>query len=443
MAASLNVVLEKVRHLEAYAHKPIEDQSIRKLAHELTDRELLFNRFKYLVRAVEEEIQTATSDYETSFSHSKELESAHLRAKHGMARVCHLPVKLFLSRLQQSAVPAAVSITGKLSEMLLEFGALHAGLMVGNIRVEWGADSLINPQWEDPQFVEEDFVAHIHQGGKWAHAASSYNRKVSLADRERRVEDKIELLLESAQKKQQLIVNLVEVIVQYNRTKEYSVLKCNCQHFVADALRALGIESIPKFSGPLNEYLQKLKQYQVDIPEKFTDHATLDAYVKPKLRGDTLSQHDMEYLLIHYYRLHLNSLPEDDDIDEWKCEVRSCQYEFLAEKVDRQAMMCHQFLRQRTCSSVIARAQRPTTLHTVSEAGEPADHAQTGIAHISTTTQRTRMVNGRFSLSSNSLYFAYTLFYCDFLSFIFLVCKWSEKWREECPTFIRYTATQR
>ena len=38
--------------------------------------------------------------------------------------------------------------------MLLEFGALHAGLMVGNIRVEWGADSLIDLQWEDPQFVK-------------------------------------------------------------------------------------------------------------------------------------------------------------------------------------------------------------------------------------------------------------------------------------------------
>ena len=70
MAASSNVVLEKMKRLEAYAHKPIEDQSIRKLAHELTDRELLFNRFEHLVRAVvEEEIQTAISDYETSFSH--------------------------------------------------------------------------------------------------------------------------------------------------------------------------------------------------------------------------------------------------------------------------------------------------------------------------------------------------------------------------------------
>lgn len=190
--------------------------------------------------------------------------------------------------------------------------------------------------------------------------------------------------------------------MRYNCTKQYSVMNCKCQHFVADALHALGIESIPKFSGPLNQYLQKLKQYQVDIPEEFNDHAALDAYVKPKLRDDTLRQHDMEYLL-HYYRLHLNSLSEDDDIDEWECKVHSCQYEFLAERVDRQAMTCHQFLRQHTRSSVTTRAQRPITLHTISEIGKSAHHTQT---NASTTTQPTGMVNRRFSLNSPCTYTA-------------------------------------
>jgi hypothetical protein len=386
-----NVVLEKVKRHEEYARYPEEKQ--RELAHALTDRNLLFNRFEYLLHIAEEEIHAAIVDHETTFTHSLEFQSAHQRAKHGAARACHLPVKLFLSRMQRLDLPsAAVSITSKLSGMLLEFGALHAGLMVGDVRVEWGNDNLIDPQWEDPHFVEEDFVAHVHHDGKWALAASSYNKKISLADRERRVQDKIELLLESAEEKRKLIMNLMEVIVRYNCTKRYSVVNCNCQHFVTDALRALGIDSIPTFSGPLNEYLQNLKRYQVGIPDEFSDHAALDAYVQPKLAADTLTQHHMEFLLLHYYRLHINSLPEDGDIDEWECAVPLCQYRDLADKVDRQAMMCHQFLRQRTRNSISTRKQRPTNLRTIPETGESANHTHAGITNASTVAQPAIMV---------------------------------------------------
>ena len=183
-------VLEKLKRHEAYAKEAKDKQ--RELAHALTDRNLLFNRFEYLLEMAEEEIHAAIVDNETTFTHSLEFQNSHQRVKHGAARLCHLPVKLFLSRLQGRHLP--VSITSKLSRVLWEFGALHAGLIVGDIRVEWGTDSLINPRWEDRDLVEEDFVAHVHHDGKWALAASSYNRKVSLADREHRVQDKIELL---------------------------------------------------------------------------------------------------------------------------------------------------------------------------------------------------------------------------------------------------------
>ena len=388
------VVLEKLKRHEAYANEAKDKQ--RELAHALTDRNLLFDRFEYLLHAVEEEVHAAIVDHETTFTHSLELQSAHQRAKHGAARLCHLPVKLFLSRLQgRHLTSATVSITSKLSGVLLEFGALHAGLIVGDIRVEWGTDSLIDPCWENLDLVEEDFVAHVHHDGKWALAASNYNKRISLADRERRVQDKIELLLESAEEKRKLLMNLVEVIVRYNCTKRYSVVNCNCQHFVTDALHALGIDSIPIFSGPLNEYLQNLMRYQVGIPDEFNDHAALDAYVQPKLAADTLTQHHMEYLLLHYYRLHINSLPEDDDIDEWECEVPLCQYEFIAERVNSQAMMCHQFLRQRTRNSITTRKQRPTNLQTIPETGESANHTHTGITNASTVVQPARLVSHR------------------------------------------------
>lgn len=365
-------VLKKVKLCDNFAEVSAKEHE--KLARELTDHKQIFNRFSHLLEVVDEEIQAVLRDEEAGFTHSDEVQRAHQRAKHGMARVCHLPVKLFLSRLRQHTLPAT-SITAKISEVLLDFGALHAGLLVGNIRVEWGTDSLIDPQWEDEEYIEEDFVAHIHHQGDWALTASEFDKKISLADRERRVNDKIDLILESAEQKRQLIINLVELIVQYNRTKHYCLRKCNCQHFVTDAMRALGIKKLPEFSGQLNDYLQKLKSYVVDIPEEFNNHATLDAHVKQRLEADTLTQHDMEYLLLLYYRLHMDSAHAehaDADNDNWKCTVDTCQYEYLADKVNRQAMLCHQFLRRHEARGV----QKPMGLPTISESEDPPDHLQ-------------------------------------------------------------------
>lgn len=379
----LRVVVDKVKRHERYAEKSEEEQ--RELARALTDRDLMFSRFGGLLDAVEEEIEAAAKEDEAHFAHSLEVKMAHVRAKHGMARVCHLPVKLFLSRMQWG-LPAP-SVTTKLVQFLFRFGALHAGLMVGNIRIEWGQESLIDPQWEDV-LMEEEFVANVHPQGEWAVSTSAYGKKFSLADRERSINKKINLIMESAKEKQQLITNLVEVIVKYNRTKHYNLLKCNCQHFVLEAMAALGIKEVPKFSGHLNDYLNKLMKYKVDVPEEFADHAALDAYVKPKLRADTLTQHDMEYLLVHYHRLHVKrvkSMPADADT-EWKCDVKSCQCDFLAEKVDAQAMLCHQFLTHH------ASVPRPTSLPAISEVGESGHHLETRTVVVSGAVE-TRMVS--------------------------------------------------
>ena len=212
----------------------------------------------------------------------------------------------------------SITLTAKLFEQLLGFGALHAGIIVDNIRIEWGREGLIDPQWEDLDHINEDFVADIHLHGELARETAAYDKKISLADRERRVKDKTNLIIESAQQKRELITNLIEVIVKYNRTKSYSLSKCNCQHFGNEALKALGIKKMPIFGGQLNDYLQKLKNYQIYIPDQFKDHATLDAHVKQKLRADTLSQEDMVYLLNVYYRHYTNSMVEADGDEEWE-----------------------------------------------------------------------------------------------------------------------------
>ena len=130
------------------------------------------------------------------------------------------------------------------------------------------------------------------------------------------------------------------MIISYNLERKYDLFFCNCQHFVRDALAALGINEPPRFSGQLRDYLEHLKQGRIEVPEDFKNHATLDAYVEQQLQAapGALNQHDMEYLLLHYYRLHMTSMPKDAS-DKWQCDIPSCKYEHLADRVNREALL--------------------------------------------------------------------------------------------------------
>ena len=334
-------LLEKLKHHAEYAHKSYED--LQELARQLTDFEEVFRRFSHLLEpAVDKAIDEALIDYRAVCTHSDEVAMAHTQAKHNLALVFHLPVKLFLSRLNQP-IPL-YSIAGKISKFFLEYGALHAGLVVGNIRIEWGQEGIVEALPED-DIPSDDFVGTVDgRQGHLAGVAIEVHQKFSLADRQRCTEDKIKLIIDTAEKKKNVLSNLVQVIVHYNLEKRYDLFTCNCQHFVRDALAALGIREPPRFSGQLNIYLERLKQGKVEVPEDFKNHSTLDAYVEQQLQAEsgTLSQHDMEYLLLHYYRIHLNSMPEDAT-DEWKCGVPTCKYEHLADRINRETLLNNQF----------------------------------------------------------------------------------------------------
>ena len=349
------VVLEKLKCHVVHAHK--SEEELQDVARELTDFDEVFTQFSHLLEpVVDKAIDEALIDYRTEFTHSREEDMAHERATYDMARVFHLPVKLFLSRLKQP-IP---SLVGTISNFFLEYGALHAGLTVGNIRIEWGQESIVEAVYED-DIPRDDFVGSIDsKQGHLAQVAVQIRQLYSLADREQRIDDKIKLIIDTAEEKQRVLSNLVRVIICYNLEKKYDLFNCNCQHFVRDALAALGIREPPRFSGQLNNYLERLKQGKVEVPEDFKNHSTLDAYVELQLQAEsgTLSQHDMEYLLLHYYRIHLNSMPEDAT-DEWRCDVPTCKYEHLADRVNREALLSNQFMSERPTAMYIP--STPTT----------------------------------------------------------------------------------
>ena len=214
----------------------------------------------------------------------------------------------------------------------------------------------------EDEIPSDDFVGTVDaRQGHLAKVARDIQRRFSLADREHRFDDKIKLIIDTAEKKKEVLSKLVRVITSYNLEKKYDLFTCNCQHFVRDALAALGIEEPPRFSGQLKHHLERLKQGKVEVPEDFKNHDTLDAYVGEQLKAEprALNQHDMEYLLLHYYRIHLNSMPEEET-DDWKCSVPTCKYEYLADRVNRESLLNHQFLPKSPARPFTPSAATPT-----------------------------------------------------------------------------------
>ena len=348
--------MHKLKNHSEFAHK--SDEKLQQLAHELTDFNEVFRRFSHLLDpVVDKAIDEALVDYRAVYTHSREVEVAHTLAKHELARVFHLPVKLFLSRLSQP-IPL-YTVAGTISKFFLEYGALHAGLIVGNIRIEWGQESIVEALPED-DIPSDDFVGTVDvRQGHLARVANHVQKNFSLAHQQRRIDDKVKLIIDTAEKKKEVIGNLVRVITCYNLEKKYDLFTCNCQHFVRDALAALGIKEPPRFSGQLKHYLERLKQGKVEVPEDFKNHDTLDAYVEQQLQAEpgTLNQHDMEYLLLHYYRIHLNSMPDDGaDNEEWQCSVPSCKCEDLADRVNRESLLNNQFPPRSTARPLVSSA---------------------------------------------------------------------------------------
>ena len=149
--------------------------------------------------------------------------------------------------------------------------------------------ALVEAQYED-EVPRDDFVGTLDpKKGHLAKVSVEIHQKFSLAHRERRVDDKIKLIIDTAEKKREVLSRLVRVITSYNLKKKYDLFTCNCQHFVRDALAALGIEEPPRFSGQLKHHLERLKQGKVEVPEDFKNHGTLDAYVREQLKAETKS----------------------------------------------------------------------------------------------------------------------------------------------------------
>ena len=307
-----------------------DDECITLLARKYISHSSLERYFSHIVAGPATEVILETTDeIESSFHNTWEKTMLQKRSIQRFEAVVNFPIKLILSDLQIALPPFASSFAKMIQ---LEFGPLHAALVIDDVLVEWDDTSLVIPSTD-----EKEWVFQTRLQSRYDKVAKAMKPELRDSARKMDLERQIEQVFEVTKEKQQAISQLIEVIIHYNKHYEYSVLTRNCQHFVIDAMKALGIDKVPQFTGVFQDYFKELKRGKsTNILEKFETHAALDEHVNRIIKPG-LSQHDLEYLLCQYFMFHVSSRklsPYGQD-QEWKCEEESCRMSEIEDMLQR------------------------------------------------------------------------------------------------------------
>lgn len=246
------------------------------------------------------------------------LELGHFRDREQqrLGRVVNLPVILYLRELSVTEKKLAHSVACFGSAFLgTEYGPVHAMIKVGDVVLEWDSSNLVFPhRQEAPVDDGVVFQADVRRG------SDVYQRAKETLDPNRpplTQGEEIDRLFSSSKEMLSRIRQLSELITKYNRKYYYNVVSRNCQTFVNDALKALGIQR-PEFTGVMEEHFQQVRQGNFNVPRSFATHEDLDAYIMKLQQYDLLQFiefDDLQFLLQAYFQHH----------KEQRCERPTCK----------------------------------------------------------------------------------------------------------------------
>ena len=208
--------------------------------------------------------------------------------------------------------------------------------------LEWNDSSLVIPHYTDPSnpLLQTD----VQNFSKWGEITSTYYSQVREAIDHLDYGKQIDLVFQFTAEKYRLFEALFDVIIRYNTQFYYNLIDRNCQHFVTDALSALGIDKPAEFTGGLRNYFEELKSGRACLA--FTSHAKLNEHVKQIEDNQTIlsmPQHDLEFLLAQCFRFHLQQKSQLQDISNWTCEEPNCCMQQLEKCIHFETLSIHKF----------------------------------------------------------------------------------------------------
>ncbi len=320
-------VERKLRRLEAY--KNLEGDELLKKVNDLIQVENILLNFSHLVEdKLVKELENVVDDKEDQVDpdNVQEVREAKDREKSRHVQIANIPLKIGIWDLDipEPVMPLLCPIGNFLCT---DYGTKHVGLTVGDVFLEWGRESLVIPtKVEDGKEafpggevldITKDCPHNIAADQKAPHDSLQLKTTAEETDH----------LFQRTLDKKPIFEELAKVISKYNTKFHYHAVSRNCQGFVRDALKALGVDNKPATPQP-NPQLQELQSKKSKgMPSGFAKHEDLDAYMM-KQKQDWLEKLDadsFEFLQLSYLHFH-------GDI---ACHRPTCQAHLLAGVFER------------------------------------------------------------------------------------------------------------
>ncbi len=327
-------IKDKLKRIESF--KEMDDEALTAEVDNHVNPEAIGYTFSHLYdpeEVLDDALEEAEA-YSDGLQTHEEEQLAKAAADRRHSHAAHLPVYLYFSKLQRLeekgvAVRAAGALFGRYG---CKYGPLHAALMVGDVILEWNSSSLVVPQRRGA-FKPVFRVGLQQHHNYWLDVVTKRRSEMSAHTSDGVVHygEQIGCLIDIHTERKKLVDELIRMVVKYNKFYHYHLFARNCQHFVNDAMKALGITANPTFTGEMREYYERLrKSLSKGTPSEFETHVDLDRYVIENLT--TLSHEQLQFMYCQYLNFHTMAGMEEPST--WKCAKSTCQALIVDERME-------------------------------------------------------------------------------------------------------------
>ena len=240
---------------------------------------------------------------------------AEIRARNNFDALSNFPLKLVYYPTDQG-----FSINGR-GGGVLDI-PLEVSLRLGPYELDWNIVGLVIPIKAQKLKCFQPVLSLRPAESKWTKFVHQQRLKVDKAIQDMDPGLQTQLMFDFVAKREELLRAVVDVIVDYNRHREYDEKRQSNGHFVSDVCKAAGI--------PADSVVKSMRQFNESryATRNFTSHVDLDNFVIDLNWGNktsSLPQIDIQYLITQYFHFHVVDWQSRGKPEHWVCDVRDCQ----------------------------------------------------------------------------------------------------------------------
>lgn len=284
--------------------------------------------FSSLVDNTQKVILDTSEDYKRRASGELTWGTVWRRTQERFEQLCNLPMSLIYRADLKHRKPRQSVLKTPLLVLL----------QVGNHTFEWNKAGLVIPCEMDlpnsQPVTTERFVLvrNLDQQSQWKQSVTSWTSQINEAIEKNDEDAVIAVMYDLSEKREKMMVSLIQLITSYNRYKQYHRKQCNNSHFVEEAMENLGILNPPTVSTTLRNHLESLAPNSAIADKHFPAHYDLDLYLFENVGSKMLGKAELEFLVSKYFIFHMESC-KGKRVKEWTCTEPSCQLLDLLEKL--------------------------------------------------------------------------------------------------------------